>query len=122
MLGLASVLACMHIFIFFIVGSSFPICTDFKAVSNLSVACSSEELQSVHARFWLLCLGACTYLFFNVGCLSPICYHSKTVSNLSVTCSSTELQSVHTRFFILCLRACTNLIFSFLDHHGRYKM
>ena len=54
-------LARMQIFRFFILGSAPPICYDSKTVSNFSVVCSSAELQSVHTRFWLLCLHACIH-------------------------------------------------------------
>ena len=40
----------MHIFGFFIVGFSSPICHDSETVSGLSVACTSAELQSVSQR------------------------------------------------------------------------
>ena len=54
----------MHILEFCIVGFLSPISHNSKTVSNLSVAYSSAELQSVHARFWPLCLHACTYWNF----------------------------------------------------------
>ena len=81
----------MPILEFFIDGFSSPICHESKTVSNLSVACSSAELHSMHARFWLLCLRACTYWNFLLLEFHLLSATIKTVSNLSVAYSSAEL-------------------------------
>ena len=63
-----------------------------KNCIKLVVACSSAELQSVHTRFWLLCMHI--FKFVIVGSSSPICPSFKTEKNLTLACSSAELQSL----------------------------
>ena len=108
---MASVLACMHTLTFLLFHLHFLSATIPKLYKNLSIACFSAGLQSMHTRFWLVL--ACMHIFiiFIVGSLLPFWKDSKSVSRLSVACSSVELQSVHTIFLLVCLHACTYLDF-----------